>query len=132
MRIALDALLENAVKYTEPHETIELRATGLGDDLVIEVADEGRGVPADALSRIFERFGRADDARTRTNGGVGLGLSIVDAIARAHGGTCTVSARSRGTVFVLRLPGFRPSSDSPPTAMAATEPPVGAGRLGVR
>ncbi|HEY8705228.1 MAG TPA: HAMP domain-containing sensor histidine kinase [Gaiellaceae bacterium] len=110
LRAALDALLENAVKYTEPHETIELRSTGLGDDLVIEVADGGCGVPPAALDRIFDRFGRADVARNRTNGGAGLGLSIVDAVARAHGGSCTVAPLSPGTVFALRLPGFRPTA----------------------
>ena len=78
LRAALDALLENAVKYTEEHETIELRALGLGGDLVIEVVDGGCGIPPEALDRIFDRFARADDARTRTSGGVGLGLSIVE------------------------------------------------------
>jgi len=107
LRAALDALLENAVKYTEPHETIELRSTGLGDDLVIEVADGGCGVPPAALDRIFDRFGRADVARSRTNGGAGLGLSIVDAVARAHGGSCTVAPLSPGNrlrAALARLP----------------------------
>ncbi len=106
LRTALDALLENAVKYTEPHESIELRAKASGAELVVEVVDGGCGVPAEALERIFDRFGRADDARTREHGGVGLGLAIVDAIARAHGGRCTVAQLPRGTAFALRLPHF--------------------------
>jgi signal transduction histidine kinase len=109
VRAALDALLENAVKFTDESEPVELRAVGLGDDLLLEVADGGCGVPGDAVERIFERFGRADDARTRTNGGAGLGLSIVGAIAKAHSGSCQVIPQARGTVFSVRLPGFRPS-----------------------
>ncbi len=120
LRAALDALLENAVKYTDPHEAIEVRATGLGDDFVIEIADGGSGIPPDALDRIFDRFARADDARTRTSGGVGLGLSIVHAIATAHGGSCTVAALAPGTVFTLRLPGFRPAAR--PRAAAGVAP----------
>jgi signal transduction histidine kinase len=108
LRGALDALIENAVKHTEPHDPIELRATGLGGDLVIEVSDGGPGVPAEALERIFDRFARADDARTRTTGGVGLGLAIVAAVAAAHGGTAEVLPQARGVTFALRLPGFDP------------------------
>jgi len=107
LRIALDALLENAVKYTEPDETIELRAARRAGDIVIEVADGGCGIPNEAMGRIFERFARADDARTRELGGAGLGLAMVDAIACAHGGLCSArAARPRGTVFALRLPNF--------------------------
>jgi signal transduction histidine kinase len=106
LRTALDALLENAVKHTEPHETIELRARAAGSELVLEVADSGHGVPPDAVDRIFERFARADDARNRAAGGAGLGLAIVDAIARAHGGACTARPLPRGVIFALRLPGF--------------------------
>ena len=104
MRNALDALLENAVKYTEPHATIELRAHAVAGDIVIEVADGGSGIPEDAMESIFDRFARADDARTRARGGVGLGLAIVTAIARAHGGRCTVDRRDGLTVFALLLP----------------------------
>jgi signal transduction histidine kinase len=104
LRSALDALLENAVKYTEPSEAIRLRAWGDGGEIVIEVVDEGRGVPPEAVARIFDRFARADGARTREKGGAGLGLALVAAIAKAHGGTCTVEPRVRGTAFALRLP----------------------------
>ena len=106
LRIALDALVENAVKYTEESEAIELRAHGDGSRLVIEVEDEGCGVPGSALGHIFERFARADSARSRTHGGVGLGLAIVDAIAKAHGGSCAVRTARSGSIFSLRLPGF--------------------------
>jgi signal transduction histidine kinase len=106
LRNALDALLENAVKYTEVSDTIELRARAHGRELSIEVADEGCAIAADALKRIFERFARADAARTRAQGGAGLGLAIVDTIAKAHGGRCTVRTSEAGSTFALRLPGF--------------------------
>jgi signal transduction histidine kinase len=72
----------------------------------IAVVDEGVGIPAEALDRIFERFARADAARTRDGGGAGLGLAIVDAVAKAHGGECSVESSERGARFVLRLPHF--------------------------
>ena len=119
LRAALDALLENAVKYSRPHEAIELRARSDGaGGIVIEVADEGRGVRADALERIFDRFARADAARTRSDGGVGLGLAIVDAIATRHGGRCTVTSAARGSTFSLALPEFTPAVGPSPGAGA--------------
>ena len=110
LRAALDALLENAVKYTEAYAAIELRARRCRPDgVLIEVQDEGCGVPREALDRIFDRFARADPARTRAAGGVGLGLAIVDAIAKGHGGGCTVTSTAHGSIFALRLPNFTPA-----------------------
>jgi len=107
LRSALDALLENAVKHTEVGAVIALRAHAAGGEIVIEVVDEGYGVPPEAVGRIFDRFARVDDSRTRASGGVGLGLAIVQAIALAHGGTCTAAPGDRGTVFALHLPAGR-------------------------
>jgi signal transduction histidine kinase len=121
LRNALDALLENAVKYTEDSDTIELRARAHGREASIEVADEGCEILPEALERIFERFARADPARTRAQGGVGLGLAIVDTIAKAHGGRCTVSTSEGGSTFTLYLPGFR---RAPMGARAATRSSV--------
>jgi signal transduction histidine kinase len=105
LRAALDALIENAIKYTDERDAIELRARRSGPgQVLIEVEDEGSGVQEDALARIFERFARADAARTRSTGGVGLGLAIVDAIAKAHGGRCTARNTGHGSVFGLQLP----------------------------
>ena len=105
LRAALDALLENAVKYTGAQDAIVLRARRAGPgQILIEVEDEGSGVDEQALERIFDRFARADAARTRSTGGVGLGLAIVDAIAKAHGGRCTVRSTGHGTIFALQLP----------------------------
>jgi signal transduction histidine kinase len=107
LRCAVDALLENAVKYTDRGTSIVLRSQAAGREVVIEVEDGGSGIAPDALGQIFERFGRADAARTRAQGGVGLGLAIVDAIAKAHDGRCTVRTSPTGTTFSLRMPRFR-------------------------
>jgi signal transduction histidine kinase len=126
LRIALDALLENAVKYSAPGDAIALGAVERGGDVLIEIADEGCGVPAEALDLIFERFARVDAARGRAQGGVGLGLAIVDAIAKAHGGRCEVRPRPAGSTFVLRLPGFHSRAAAPavpsPALSLQTEP----------
>jgi signal transduction histidine kinase len=111
--LALDALIENAVKHTGPGEEIRLGARRSGDRVVIDVVDSGAGMPADRLTTIFERFTRLDQARTRDDGGVGLGLAIVKAIAGAHGGTVRVrSALGRGSAFELTLP-LRPDPPGP-------------------
>jgi signal transduction histidine kinase len=110
--LALDALVENAVKHTCPNDEIRLGSRRSGDQVAITVADSGAGMPADQLATIFERFTRLDEARTRDRGGVGLGLAIVQAIARAHGGTARVrSALGAGSTFELALPlGRTPNS----------------------
>jgi signal transduction histidine kinase len=125
LRVALDALLENAIKYTEPSAAIELRARRDGPTgVAIEVRDEGCGVPPAALARIFERFARADPARTRSAGGVGLGLAIVDAIVKAHGGSCTVTSTAEGSTFALHLPNFLPADAEPPVMPAVGPLPL--------
>jgi signal transduction histidine kinase len=115
LRVALDALLENAVAHTRDTDAIELSALGAGHRVEITVRDGGSGIPPEALGHIFERFSRADSARSRRNGGVGLGLAIVAAIARSHGGRCTVSSSEPGSTFSLELPGFTSAApwDSP-------------------
>jgi signal transduction histidine kinase len=131
LRNALDALLENAVKYTDPGDVVELaaHADGVGG-VVIEVSDSGIGVPPDALPRIFDRWARADGARTRERGGAGLGLAIVDAVARAHGGRCSVKPLRRGTAFQLHLP-LRVAPESGPR-LIPTDEVIGAGAGGLR
>jgi signal transduction histidine kinase len=109
LRIALDALVENAVNHTESHQLIEIRSESRGDRVAVTVADEGCGIPEAALGDIFDRFARADPARTRGGGGAGLGLTIVKTIAEAHGGRCIVSSSPQGSNFTLILPGFRPA-----------------------
>jgi signal transduction histidine kinase len=112
LRIALDALIENAIEYTEPPDAITIGTRAAGSQLMIEVTDEGPGLPPAELERIFDRFARVDAARSRAHGGVGLGLAIVDAIVKAHGGTCYASTSTGGAVFTLRFPGFTPVRSS--------------------
>jgi signal transduction histidine kinase len=105
LRAALDALLENAVHHTTDYARIEVAAHGEGRWVVITVEDEGVGIAHEELATIFERFARADRSGSRHTGGAGLGLSIVSAIARVHGGSCTArSTPGAGSVFELRLP----------------------------
>jgi signal transduction histidine kinase len=120
LRIALDALIENAVKATDPSDSITISARAEGERLAIEVADEGGGIPTEELGRIFDRFARADPARSRAQGGAGLGLAIVDAIVRAHGGSCEARNSPVGAVFTLRFPAFVPAPvDAVPVPTAA-------------
>jgi two-component system OmpR family sensor kinase len=127
LRNALDALLENAVKHTDPGDAVELAAHADGaGGVVIEVSDSGSGVPPEALPRIFDRWARADGARTRERGGAGLGLAIVAAVARAHGGRCSVKPLSRGTSFRLHLP-VRATADAPSPTPAVEGEVAGAG-----
>jgi two-component system phosphate regulon sensor histidine kinase PhoR len=98
-------LLDNAVKYSEPGGTVSLRAEIDGDRVRISVGDQGVGIREADLPRIFERFYRADKARSRELAGTGLGLSIVKHIAQLHGGT--VEAKSelgKGTTISVFLP----------------------------
>jgi two-component system sensor histidine kinase SenX3 len=77
-----------------------------GEDVLLEVADQGIGIPRRDLDRIFERFYRVDRARSRRTGGTGLGLAIVRHVASNHGGEVTVeSTEGVGSTFTLRLPG---------------------------
>lgn len=115
---ALDNLLDNAILHTPESTPVRLVA-GRGADGGVEIAviDAGPGLPPDFLPRAFERFHRAEHARSRDTGGTGLGLSIVRSIAEAHGGGATIENRAGGGCrAVLRLPpsvliGPKPSPD---------------------
>ncbi|MFD5702020.1 sensor histidine kinase [Streptomyces lasiicapitis] len=99
----LGNLVTNAQRHTRSRVTVTTRADGAW--AVLEVADDGDGVPPEERERIFERFVRLDDARSRDEGGAGLGLAIARDVAARHGGTLTVDdALEGGAVFVLRLP----------------------------
>jgi signal transduction histidine kinase len=103
--LALDSLIDNAVKHSSPSDRIELSCMRGASTASIVVSDSGDGIPTADQARIFDRFARTDSSRSREAGGVGLGLSIVAAIAEAHGGS--VSAESKeggGSVFTLNLP----------------------------
>jgi signal transduction histidine kinase/CheY-like chemotaxis protein len=96
-------LMSNAVKFTEQGR-VTTRITAAGDELVVEVADTGPGIPAEALVTLFDRFTQADASDARRYGGSGLGLSIARGLARMMGGDITVhSAVGHGSTFTARL-----------------------------
>ncbi len=98
-------LLDNAIKYTEEKDKIEISTYLKDNKCVIEVKDTGIGVSDEGLSRIFERFYREDKARNRETGGTGLGLSIANLIVSEHGGTIKAAHnKPKGTIFTIRLP----------------------------
>ena len=105
LRSALVNLLDNAIKYSEPGEPVEVGARLDGDRVALVVRDHGIGIPTRDLERIFERFYRVDRARSRETGGTGLGLAIVRHVAQVHGGEVTVESREgEGSTFTLYLP----------------------------
>ena len=85
-------LLDNAVKYSPAESQVRIRARRIDSRLRIEVRDQGPGIPAAQLPRLFERFYRVDKARSREQGGTGLGLAIVRHIAEVHGGSVGVES----------------------------------------
>ncbi len=106
----LGNLLNNAQRHARSRVTVTTRSDGSW--AVLEVADDGSGVPEGERERIFERFVRLDDARTRDEGGAGLGLAIARDVAARHGGTLVVrEAPSGGALFELRLPGPQSSAE---------------------
>ncbi|GHA32922.1 two-component sensor histidine kinase [Streptomyces tauricus] len=99
----LGNLLDNAQRHTR--SSVAVRVRRVGDWAVLEVADDGEGVPAGERERVFERFVRLDEARARDDGGAGLGLAIARDVAVRHGGTLGVrEAAGGGALFELRLP----------------------------
>ncbi len=102
---ALVNLLDNAVKHSPPGSAVTVAAEAEGAMARLSVGDAGPGIPSQHLPRLFERFYRADTARSRQLGGTGLGLAIVRHIAEIHGGTAGVDSEvGRGSRFWLRLP----------------------------
>lgn len=98
-------LLDNAIKYTPARGTIQLSASIVDSHALLEVADSGIGIPAEALPHVFDRFFRVDQARSADPGGAGLGLSIVKSICSAHGAKVDVQSTVRGgSCFRVKLP----------------------------
>lgn len=98
-------LLDNAIKYTEKGDEIEINTYLKDGKCNIEVKDTGIGISENAMKHIFERFYREDTARSRETGGSGLGLSIADMIVSSHGGNIKVAHNAKkGTIFTVRLP----------------------------
>jgi signal transduction histidine kinase len=102
---AIINLLSNALKYTPAGGTVDVRVDAGPEGTEIRVADTGIGIRVEDLPRVFERFYRADNSRSRTTGGAGIGLSITKAIVEAHGGTIRAASEpGSGSVFLITLP----------------------------
>ncbi|HZI32655.1 MAG TPA: ATP-binding protein [Candidatus Binatia bacterium] len=99
-------LVDNAIKYGRANGTVAVGGKKLEDGMIeVSVSDDGPGIPAESLDRVFERFYRVDKARSRDQGGTGLGLSIVKHIVQAHGGEVRAGSEpGRGATFFFTLP----------------------------
>ncbi len=112
---AIRNLVENAVNYSADGTRVTVTVKGTTDLVTVTVKDQGSGIPAAELERVFERFYRVDTARSRRTGGTGLGLAIVKHICANHGGEVTVwSEEGHGSTFTIRLPAAQtPSATTP-------------------
>jgi two-component system OmpR family sensor kinase len=105
LRRLLDNLLDNAAKYSEAPAPVRLAARAVDGAALLEVRDQGMGIAAEDLPRLFTPFFRTDRSRARQSGGFGLGLALARRIARAHGGDVEVESEiDKGTVFRVRVP----------------------------
>ncbi|HWS61162.1 MAG TPA: PAS domain S-box protein [Steroidobacteraceae bacterium] len=122
-------LLINAAKYTDPGGHIQLRAAREGNEIVVAVRDDGIGISADMMPRLFEMFSQAQAALGRAEGGLGIGLSLVRGLVTLHGGS--VEAHSdgpgRGSEFIVRLPARTPAEEPADIEVEADAPVAGAG-----
>jgi two-component system sensor histidine kinase VicK len=101
-------IIGNAIKYTPEKGNIQVLVYSEKDKVIINVEDNGIGIPATDLDRIFERFYRVDKARSRQMGGTGLGLAIAKEIAVMHGGDITVKSKlGKGTSVFIELPVYK-------------------------
>ncbi len=114
VEVAVSNLVTNAVAYSPDGSTVTVSAKADDATVQIGVSDQGIGIPASEVDRIFERFYRVDPARHRSTGGTGLGLSIVKHVAASHGGDVRVwSVEGQGSTFTLALPRRMPRAGTP-------------------
>ncbi|MFD0969809.1 sensor histidine kinase [Plantactinospora endophytica] len=119
---AVSNLVENAIAYSGERTEVTVRIRSTEEHIEIAVTDQGIGIAPDDVDRIFERFYRADQARSRQTGGTGLGLAIVKHIATNHGGRVEVSSTlGGGSTFTLRLPARPPDAFLPPAPSVEIE-----------
>jgi two-component system OmpR family sensor kinase len=104
LRQVLDNLLTNAAVHTDPGTPVWLRVRTEPGWAIVEVADGGPGISPENQAKVFDRFYRVDDSRTRGSGGTGLGLSVVLSLVTAHGGAVSLRSQPGATVFTVRLP----------------------------
>jgi two-component system heavy metal sensor histidine kinase CusS len=109
---AIGNIVQNALAHTPSAGEVHIEARNGTGELLVTISDTGDGIPREHLARVFDRFYRADPARTRNKGGCGLGLPIVQSIARLHGGSVgIVSQVGRGTTVTLTLAGGSPTPE---------------------
>ncbi|ACB34740.1 histidine kinase [Leptothrix cholodnii SP-6] len=114
LRQLLHNLLDNAVRYTDPGGSLQVRLRAQGTWAVIDIEDSAPGVPTEQLPRLFERFFRVEASRGRAGGGSGLGLAICRSIVQAHGGDITAHASPLGGVRIeIRLPLLQAVTENP-------------------
>lgn len=104
LRSAIENVIRNAVRYTPPETTVEVALRWKLDNAVLTVNDHGPGVPEAELEHIFEPFYRVSEARERTSGGAGLGLSIADRTVKLHGGSIVATNSDSGLLITIQLP----------------------------
>jgi signal transduction histidine kinase len=128
-------LLNNAAKYTEEGGRIALEVARIGDEAVLRVRDNGIGIAAEMVSRIFDLFIQVDRSPDRAQGGLGVGLTLVRQLVEMHGGSVQVRSDGphRGSEFVVRLPALpdaapsaspRPAEMSGPIAPPPSSPAI--------
>jgi len=116
-------LLNNACKYSEPGGRVWLTAEHHGDEVVVRVRDTGLGIPPDRLASIFGMFSQVDRSLERTQGGLGVGLTLVKRLVELHGGSVLAKSEGpgRGSEFVVRLPSLQTARESEPHARPQEE-----------
>ncbi len=99
-------VLHNAIKFSPVHGVVTVSLKAATSDAIVTIKDQGEGIPPEFLPHVFERFRQADGSRTRTYGGLGLGLSLVKSFVIAHGGTIDVTSKGagQGSTFIITLP----------------------------
>jgi two-component system heavy metal sensor histidine kinase CusS len=104
LRRAVSNLLSNAIRYTQPGKQITVALATTRDEVALSVQNPGSEIPAEQQQKLFDRFYRAEPARTRQNEGAGLGLAITKSIVDAHGGRVQISSNHKITEFTLFFP----------------------------
>ncbi len=122
-------LLQNAAKYTDPGGHISIDGRREAGEMILRVRDDGHGIPPARLASMFDLFVQGDESPDRTQGGLGIGLTLVRSLVQLHGGTVEAfsEGRGRGSEFVIRLPASSRNEPRPPEvrpAITATPPPV--------
>ena len=109
---AIGNLIDNAIKYSDSGTVIDVTVEAVANDVVVKVADQGIGIPTRDIDRIFERFYRVDQARSRQTGGTGLGLAIVRHAVVNHEADIDVESRlGEGSTFTIRFPSSKDATD---------------------